>query len=47
MQCRFLLLRELASNATGAIKHPNANQVRPTTPDYDRFNREMDAHLLH
>ncbi len=42
------LLRELASNTTAAINHLNANQVRPTTPDYVTYLKENadTAHQL-
>jgi hypothetical protein len=42
------LLRELASNTTAAINHLNANQVRPTTPDYVSYLEENadTAHQL-
>ena len=41
-------LRELASNTTAAINHLNANQVRPTTPDYVSYLKEnaTTAHQL-
>lgn len=42
------LLRELASNTTAAINHLNANQVRPTTPEYVSYLQENaeTAHQL-
>ncbi|HZZ38505.1 MAG TPA: hypothetical protein VFE06_05180 [Acidobacteriaceae bacterium] len=42
------LLRELASNTTAAINHLNANQARPTTPDYVNYLEENaeTAHRL-
>ncbi|MGA8529140.1 MAG: hypothetical protein WB622_05450 [Acidobacteriaceae bacterium] len=42
------LLRELASNTTAAINHLNANQERPTTPDYVSYLEENadTAHQL-
>jgi hypothetical protein len=42
------LLRELASNTTAAINHLNANQTRPTTPDYVNYLHENaeTAHQL-
>ena len=42
------LLRELASNTTAAINHLNANQLRPTTPDYVSYLEEnaTTAHQL-
>jgi uncharacterized phage infection (PIP) family protein YhgE len=42
------LLRELASNTTAAINHLNANQARPTTPDYVNYLEENaeTAHQL-
>lgn len=40
------LLRELASNTTAAINHLNANQERPTTPDYVRY-LESNATTAH
>jgi uncharacterized phage infection (PIP) family protein YhgE len=42
------LLRELASNTTAAINHLNANQIRPTTPDYVSYLEENaeTAHQL-
>ena len=42
------LLRELASNTTAAINHLNANQLRPTTPDYVSYLEENaeTAHQL-
>jgi hypothetical protein len=40
------LLRELASNTTAAINHLNANQTRPTTPDYVNY-LEKNAETAH
>jgi hypothetical protein len=40
------LLRELASNTTAAINHLNANQARPTTPDYVNY-LEKNAEAAH
>lgn len=40
------LLRELASNTTAAINHLNANQLRPTTPDYVNY-LEQNAETAH
>jgi hypothetical protein len=40
------LLREMASNTTAAINHLNANQARPTTPDYVNY-LEKNAETAH